>query len=90
MFNYTASGTDNSAPIETDIITLGQGDRGIIEFTPQNTGMHMFHAHINEIADLGWMSMSHVYDKAGRLDQCRHLLNYQALSICNRKQQSKI
>jgi manganese oxidase len=64
MFNYTASGTDNSAPIETDIVTLGQGDRGIIEFTPQNTGMHMFHAHVNEFADLGWMSMFHVYDKA--------------------------
>jgi hypothetical protein len=45
MFNYTASGTDNSAPIETDIITLGQGDRGIIEFTPQNTGMHVSCAH---------------------------------------------
>jgi FtsP/CotA-like multicopper oxidase with cupredoxin domain len=64
MFNYTASGTDNSAPVETDIVTLGQGDRGIIEFIPQNTGMHMFHAHVNEFADLGWMSMFHVYDKA--------------------------
>ena len=64
MFNYTASGTDDSAPIETDIVTLGQGDRGIIEFTPQNKGMMMFHAHVNEFADLGWMSMFNVVSNA--------------------------
>jgi hypothetical protein len=30
MFNYTASGTENRSLITTDIVTLGQGDRGII------------------------------------------------------------
>lgn len=55
MFNYTASGTENTPAITTDIVTLGQGDRGIIEFTPQYTGKMMFHAHINEFTALGWM-----------------------------------
>lgn len=55
MFNYTASGTEGTAPIVTDIVTLGQGDRGIIEFTPTHKGMMMIHAHVNEFTSLGWM-----------------------------------
>jgi manganese oxidase len=55
MFNYTAAGTENTPPIVTDIVTLSQGDRGIIEFTPQNKGMMMFHSHVNEFSQLGWM-----------------------------------
>ena len=42
MFNYTASGTENTPAITTDIVTLGQGDRGVIEFTPQYKGKMMF------------------------------------------------
>lgn len=55
MFNYTASRTENTPSITTDIVTLGQGDRGIIEFTPKYTGQMMIHAHINEFTALGWM-----------------------------------
>jgi hypothetical protein len=32
MFNYNASGTESTSLITTDIVTLGQGDRGIIIF----------------------------------------------------------
>jgi FtsP/CotA-like multicopper oxidase with cupredoxin domain len=60
MFNYTASGTEFTKPITTDVVTLGQGDRGIIEFTPERVGQMMFHAHVNEFADLGWMSTLNV------------------------------
>ena len=52
MFNYTASGTENTPAITTDIVTLGQGDRGMIEFIPQYTGKMMIHAHINEFTAL--------------------------------------
>jgi manganese oxidase len=45
MFNYTASGTEDTPSITTDIDGIGQGDRGIIEFTPQFTGKMMIHAH---------------------------------------------
>jgi FtsP/CotA-like multicopper oxidase with cupredoxin domain len=55
MFNYTASGTEGTPPIVTDIVTLSQGDRGVIEFTPTNKGMMMIHSHINEFSQLGWM-----------------------------------
>ena len=57
MFNYTASGTESTPPIYTDIVTLGQGDRGIIEFTPHFKGQMMIHAHINEFTDLGWFGI---------------------------------
>ena len=30
----------------TDIVTLGQGDRGTMEFTYHKTGMFMFHADL--------------------------------------------
>ena len=55
MFNYTASGTEGTPPIVTDIVTLSQRDRGIIEFTPTNKGMMMIHSHTNEFSQLGWM-----------------------------------
>ena len=56
MFKYTPAGTIDSAPFMTDVVTLAQGDRGIIEFTPQHEGLMMFHSHIAEFAELGWMS----------------------------------
>ena len=55
MFNYTASGTEGTPPTVTDIVTIGQGDRGVIEFTPQYKGNMMMHAHVNEFTNLGWM-----------------------------------
>jgi FtsP/CotA-like multicopper oxidase with cupredoxin domain len=41
MFNYTSSGILSTPPTLTDIVTIGQGDRGIIEFKPQYTGTSM-------------------------------------------------
>lgn len=60
MFKYFPSGTVDSSPITTDIVTLGEGDRGIIEMTATQPGSFMFHAHQDEFASLGWMSMFHV------------------------------
>jgi hypothetical protein len=53
MFNYTASGTENTSLITVGIETLGQGNREIIEFTPKYPGQMMIHAHINEFNALG-------------------------------------
>jgi FtsP/CotA-like multicopper oxidase with cupredoxin domain len=39
----------------TDILTLGQGDSGIIEIKYGYPGKYMFHSHINEFAYKGWM-----------------------------------
>lgn len=65
MFNYTAAGTEGTPPTVTDIVTIGQGDRGIIEFTPEHKGMMMIHSHINEFTNLGWLGTFDVVDDSG-------------------------
>lgn len=60
MFKYIPSGTTDSSPITTDIVTLGEGDRGILEMTATQPGHFMFHAHQAEFTDLGWMAMFNV------------------------------
>jgi FtsP/CotA-like multicopper oxidase with cupredoxin domain len=57
MFNYYTAGTDETPDYNTDIVTLTQGDRGILEFTYQYPGTYMFHAHQADFTDLGWMGL---------------------------------
>ncbi|HET7391785.1 MAG TPA: multicopper oxidase domain-containing protein [Nitrososphaeraceae archaeon] len=57
MFDYYPAGTGLNPSYKTDIVELGQGNRGIVEFTYDKPGMFMFHAHINGFTDLGWMGM---------------------------------
>lgn len=40
----------------TDLITLCQADRRIVEFSYAFPGTYMFHAHQNRFAELGWMA----------------------------------
>jgi manganese oxidase len=65
MFNYWPSGTLNSSKIYTDIVTLGQGDRGMLTFHYNFPGQFMFHAHINHFSDLGWIGFFLVDNKPG-------------------------
>lgn len=67
LFTYTPSGTLNSSKIYTDIVSLGQGDRGIMEFSYPYAGQFMVHAHINHFSDLGWTSFFNVSDRPGPL-----------------------
>jgi FtsP/CotA-like multicopper oxidase with cupredoxin domain len=46
----------------TDIVTLCQADRRIIEFVYRHPGRYMFHAHQNKFAERGWMAH---FDVAG-------------------------
>ncbi|HEY9398306.1 MAG TPA: multicopper oxidase domain-containing protein [Nitrososphaeraceae archaeon] len=57
MFDYYTAGTDETSDYNTDIITLSQGDRGIMEFIYEYPGTYMFHAHQTEFTDLGWMGL---------------------------------
>jgi manganese oxidase len=57
MFDYYTAGTDETADYKSDIVTLSQGDRGIMEFTYAYPGTYMFHAHQTEFTDLGWMGL---------------------------------
>ncbi len=60
MFEYYPSGTSKDPQEVNDIVTLGQGDRGILEFSYPYPGRYMFHAHVNDFADKGWMSFFNV------------------------------
>jgi manganese oxidase len=64
MFYYTPSGTLDSAKMYTDIVTIGQGDRGMIDFTYHYPGQFMFHSHINHFSDLGWIGFFNVTKQA--------------------------
>jgi FtsP/CotA-like multicopper oxidase with cupredoxin domain len=55
MFNYYPSGTNLQPDELTDIVSLNQGERGIMEFEYKYPGKYMFHAHKTEFAEKGWM-----------------------------------
>lgn len=57
MFDYYSAGTNKTADYLTDIVTLANGDRGILEFTYDYPGTYMFHAHQTLFTDLGWMGL---------------------------------
>ena len=57
MFNYYSAGTNKTADFYNDIVTLANGDRGILEFTYDYPGTYMFHAHQALFTDLGWMGL---------------------------------
>jgi FtsP/CotA-like multicopper oxidase with cupredoxin domain len=60
MFEYYPSGTSKDPQQVNDIVTLSQGDRGILELSYPYPGRYMFHAHVNDFADKGWMSFFNV------------------------------
>jgi manganese oxidase len=47
---------------KNDIVTLSQRNRGILEFQYKIPGKYMFHAHVTEFTDLGWMGFFDVRD----------------------------
>jgi FtsP/CotA-like multicopper oxidase with cupredoxin domain len=68
MFNYYPSGTMLEPNQYNDIVTLSQGDRGIVEFNYTYPGKYMFHAHKTEFAEKGWMGTFLVKDNARKSD----------------------
>jgi manganese oxidase len=67
MFEYYPAGTSMS-PQDSfvhDVIELGQGDRGIMELEYKYPGQYMFHAHVTEFTDLGWMGFFNVAAEGG-------------------------
>jgi len=60
FFDYYDTGTTLEPTLRTvDTIMQVQGQRGILEFTyaDHEPGHYMFHAHVSEFAELGWMSV---------------------------------
>jgi manganese oxidase len=62
FFNLFRTGTSLQPHEFTDTVSMGQGERHILEFTYDKPGKFMFHAHQSEFAELGWMGLFDVRD----------------------------
>lgn len=62
MFNLYRTGTKLIPDEYTDIVTMSQGERGILEFSYKYPGKYMFHAHKTEFAEKGWVGLFLVKD----------------------------
>ena len=60
FFHYYPTGTSLQPTEFTDTIIQGQGQRGILELRFPYPGRYMFHAHVSEFAELGWMGFFQV------------------------------
>jgi FtsP/CotA-like multicopper oxidase with cupredoxin domain len=62
FFDYYPTGTRLEPRDFTDTVVQGQGERGVLELRFPYTGKYMFHAHVSEFAELGWMGFFEVVD----------------------------
>ena len=54
VFKYYPSGTSDSPIMTNDIVTMSQGDRGILEFQFDKPGLYMIHSHFESQSGRGW------------------------------------
>ncbi len=65
FFDYYDHGTTLEPTLRTvDTIMQAQAQRGILEFRYRWPGNYMFHAHISEFTELGWMGNLNVVEPA--------------------------
>jgi FtsP/CotA-like multicopper oxidase with cupredoxin domain len=62
LFHVYRTGTSLTPHEFTDTLMMCQGERHILEFSYQDTGRFMFHAHQSEFAELGWMGVFDVVE----------------------------
>ncbi len=55
MFQVYRTGTSRIPHEFTDNVVMGQGERHILEFTLDDPGRYLFHAHQAEFTDRGWV-----------------------------------
>src|SRR5919198_912117 len=65
LYQLYRSGTSMIQSEYTDMITMSQGERGILEFSYKYGGPYMFHAHKTEFAEKGWVGTFLVKDQNG-------------------------
>jgi FtsP/CotA-like multicopper oxidase with cupredoxin domain len=61
FFRHQPTGTGDHWEY-TDTVMQCQGQRGVLEIEFAGTGLHMFHAHQSEFAELGWMGFFEVVE----------------------------
>ena len=57
FFDVYPTGTNLKPSNFTDTIILGQAERSVLDMRFREQGMFMFHAHVQEFAELGWTGM---------------------------------
>ncbi|MFQ5572962.1 MAG: multicopper oxidase domain-containing protein, partial [Nitrosopumilaceae archaeon] len=62
LYYYYPTGTDTVPFTYTDMITLSQTERGIMEFEYTYPGKYLFHAHKVEFSEKGWVGIFIVKD----------------------------
>ena len=62
LFQYYPTGTALVPSTFTDMITLSQTERGIMEFQYKYPGKYLFHAHKVEFSEKGWVGLFLVQD----------------------------
>jgi len=60
FFDEYSTGTKQEPNAYTDITSLVQGERSILDVKFKYPGMYMFHAHVSEFTELGWMGFFEV------------------------------
>ena len=60
FFELFPIGTSLEPTEYTDTVVQGQGRRDVLELRFPHTGTYMFHAHVSEFAELGWMGFFEV------------------------------
>lgn len=57
LYHYYPTGTDTVPSFYTDMVTLSQTERGIMEFEYTYPGKYLFHAHKVEFSEKGWVGI---------------------------------
>ncbi len=69
LYKYYPTGTDVVPSFYTDMITLSQTERGIMEFEYEYPGKYLFHAHKVEFSEKGWVGIFLAKDNPERNTQ---------------------
>jgi len=60
FFDQYRTGTQLEPDAYTDIVSFAQAERAILDVRFKYPGMYMFHAHVSEFTELGWMGFFEV------------------------------
>jgi manganese oxidase len=90
LYQLYRSGTSLVPHEYTDMVTMSQGERGILEFKYKFPGQYMFHAHKTEFAEKGWMGLFLVKDmtssNGGQVYNSTSIANNTAATVFSQSQ----
>lgn len=69
LYHYIPTGTDTVPSFYSDMITLSQTERGIMEFKYDYSGKYLFHAHKVEFSEKGGVGVFNVINSSENKDK---------------------